>query len=346
MKREKENYISLQEATKYCNYSQEYLSLRARQGKLEAIKLDRNWMTKREWVEKYMAKTEEYNNSLEALKAKNFKKVKKEIWPPANLPIGEFDEREFAEIMPLQIKEPVIGVCPVEKIRKTTLLLKLRSIRISSTGFRFAFATVLVFVLLIAGGVLVFPNFVKQNLKGLTINYNLPLTYILEETGEVIVEEVRYATSQVTKGSFFTVINSQGIFKEYICWLSDTIKTGTLTFVEEIRYIADAFRQTGRYISQSFKKAYWFVTRPWRISLSQEERITEEQIVPELGEKEGMVVILSTEDDEETKEKIKTAFSDEVRVEPEDDSSGIIIPIFRDREGEEYLYVLVPVKDN
>jgi len=322
MKYKEENYISLQEATKYCDYSQEYLSLRARQGKLEAIKLGRNWMTKREWVEKYMVRTEEYNDSLEVLKVKNSKEVKKETWPPANLPIGEFDEREFVEIMPLQIKEPAIGL-------------------------RFAFATVLVFVLLIAGGILVLPNFVKQNLKELTIDNKLSsFTYILEETGEVIVEEVRYTTSQITKGSFFTVINSQDIFKEYIHWLGDTIKTGTLTLVEKIRHIADAFRQTGRYISQLFKKAYQFVTRPWRISLSQEERITEEQIVPELGEKEGMVVILSTEDDEEVKEKIKTAFSDEVRVEPKDDSSGIIVPIFRDREGDGYLYVLVPIKDN
>ena len=47
------DYISLKEATKYCNYSQDYLKLRARQGKLKAVKIGRNWVTTREWVEEY-----------------------------------------------------------------------------------------------------------------------------------------------------------------------------------------------------------------------------------------------------------------------------------------------------
>ncbi len=46
-------FISLMEATRYCSYTQEYLSLRARQGKLKSVKIGRNWMTKKEWVEEY-----------------------------------------------------------------------------------------------------------------------------------------------------------------------------------------------------------------------------------------------------------------------------------------------------
>jgi hypothetical protein len=72
------NYISLQEATKYCPYTQEYLSLRARQGKLKAVKFGRNWVTKKEWLEEYLKKVEEYNN--------NFK-IKKVVAPPENLPV-------------------------------------------------------------------------------------------------------------------------------------------------------------------------------------------------------------------------------------------------------------------
>ncbi len=48
------DYISLTQATRYCDYSQEYLSLRARQGKLKAIKFGRNWVTKKEWLEEYL----------------------------------------------------------------------------------------------------------------------------------------------------------------------------------------------------------------------------------------------------------------------------------------------------
>ncbi|MDD4990265.1 MAG: hypothetical protein PHW31_03050, partial [Candidatus Pacebacteria bacterium] len=54
-KPEGQKYISLQEAAQYSEiYSQEYLSLRARQGKLKAIKFGRNWVTTKEWVDKYV----------------------------------------------------------------------------------------------------------------------------------------------------------------------------------------------------------------------------------------------------------------------------------------------------
>jgi hypothetical protein len=51
-----EEYISLQDATKYCSYSQEYLSLLARKGALETVKFERNWMTTKKAVEEYVKK--------------------------------------------------------------------------------------------------------------------------------------------------------------------------------------------------------------------------------------------------------------------------------------------------
>lgn len=48
------NYISLREAAKYCSYSQDYLKLRARQGKFKAIKIGRNWVTTKEWLAEYL----------------------------------------------------------------------------------------------------------------------------------------------------------------------------------------------------------------------------------------------------------------------------------------------------
>ena len=48
-----QKYISLKKAAEYCPYSQDYLKLRARQGKLKAIKMGRNWFTTREWLKVY-----------------------------------------------------------------------------------------------------------------------------------------------------------------------------------------------------------------------------------------------------------------------------------------------------
>ena len=46
----KREYISLSGAAKLCKYSQDYLSLRARQGKLKAVKKGSRWETTREWL--------------------------------------------------------------------------------------------------------------------------------------------------------------------------------------------------------------------------------------------------------------------------------------------------------
>lgn len=75
-----------------------------------------------------------------------------------------------------------------------------------------------------------------------------------------------------------------------------------------------------------------------------EKELPEEKPLPK-PEKEGLVIIPSTKEDEEIKEKIKASFSDEVRVSPEDKTSGIIVPIFREKEGQEYPYIMVPVKE-
>lgn len=59
----------------------------------------------------------------------------------------------------------------------------------------------------------------------------------------------------------------------------------------------------------------------------------------------GLIVLSSTENDEENKKKIKQAFSDEVTIEPDETgSSGIIKPIFRKPTDQSYLYVLVPMQ--
>lgn len=53
---EKDEFISLAEATKYCDYSQEYLSKLAKEGRLDAHKKSRNWVTTKKAIEEYVAK--------------------------------------------------------------------------------------------------------------------------------------------------------------------------------------------------------------------------------------------------------------------------------------------------
>jgi hypothetical protein len=64
--------------------------------------------------------------------------------------------------------------------------------------------------------------------------------------------------------------------------------------------------------------------------------------------REGLVVVPINEytDKEATIAKIKSTFSDDVRVEPGSDGvSGVITPVFKKSNGDDYLYVLVPIKN-
>jgi len=49
-----EDYVTLAEAAKGTPYSQEYLSLLARKGRIEAIKIGRNWHIKKEAIRRYI----------------------------------------------------------------------------------------------------------------------------------------------------------------------------------------------------------------------------------------------------------------------------------------------------
>lgn len=91
-----EDYISLQEATKLCQYSQEYLSLRARQGKIKSIKFGRNWVTKKEWLDEYLSKIEDFNEEI-------LKKKAKTVPPPVNLPVEVEDSIAGSELPELRM---------------------------------------------------------------------------------------------------------------------------------------------------------------------------------------------------------------------------------------------------
>ncbi len=51
---EEERLIPLKEIAKYSNHSQEYLSLRARQGKLDAVKIENIWYSSKRAIKEYM----------------------------------------------------------------------------------------------------------------------------------------------------------------------------------------------------------------------------------------------------------------------------------------------------
>jgi len=88
---EEHQYISLSQASQYCDYSQEYLSLRARQKKLQAKKIGRNWFTTRTWLQEYISNAIEYKDNIVQTPRTNKTQLAKQTtripnFPPTNLP--------------------------------------------------------------------------------------------------------------------------------------------------------------------------------------------------------------------------------------------------------------------
>ncbi|MBZ9578076.1 hypothetical protein KJA13_03555, partial [Patescibacteria group bacterium] len=216
----KDNYISLQEATKYCEHSQEYLSLRARQGKLKAVKIGRNWVTKKEWLEKYLNRVVEYNNNLKTKKTKKVitakkvkvKKVEKEVLVPRNLPIGEF---QLAEVRPLHFR-----------VREMIQEIAGRAVR--SPAFRFGFAWAMVFVLIIAGGV--FGRASLEEVMDEVGEVGEIGKKIVEESFSVIHKDIEIGLSKIeskiSKDEIYSaaVYETVDTFKEYGRWLDKGFK--------------------------------------------------------------------------------------------------------------------------
>src|SRR3989344_3841749 len=56
-------YIPLSEAAEILSTSRDYTNVLVRRGKLRAVKLGRNWVTTKEWIEEYRnPKTSEFEN--------------------------------------------------------------------------------------------------------------------------------------------------------------------------------------------------------------------------------------------------------------------------------------------
>jgi hypothetical protein len=269
----KTHYISLQEATKYCDYSQEYLSLRARQGKLKAIKIGRNWATREEWVKEYL-------KTFNGQKVEEIRESRK-AGPPENLPIE-------TSAIKLLIRQPIPKIRP-------------------------GFILTLIFILAF-GGVFLF-----QQIQ--------PRVYF-ERSMEP--RETRASTIET--------------FREYGYWLKSRIPRIKTAYLAADSFVGKKLARGYRIISWPFTKVYKSIVTPEEKIIPEEKPRIEEESEP-LEVEEGIVVVPSTGEDEETKRRIKEAFSDEVKVELKDETSGIIIPIFKEREGEKYLYMMVPVKD-
>jgi hypothetical protein len=92
------DYLSLKEASEYSGYSQDYLNLRIRQGKLKGVKIGRNWVTKKEWIDEYKRYTKEYFEKRNNKENNNSQKNKEKISQLKIKSLFNFKSQKIAKV--------------------------------------------------------------------------------------------------------------------------------------------------------------------------------------------------------------------------------------------------------
>lgn len=96
---------------------------------------------------------------------------------------------------------------------------------------------------------------------------------------------------------------------------------------------------------------YWITGSRTTVFVLTDKKQEAKQLQPEtLGvtyPQQGIVVVPTTPEMDRSAvvAKVKSTFSDEVSVAPTDGESGVITPVFKKSKGDDYLYVLVPIKN-
>lgn len=299
--KEKIEYISLQEATKYCDYSQEYLSLRARQGKLKSIKLGRNWVTKIEWLKEYLEKVEEYSINFNGCKEPKF------VAPPVNLPV----EQEIEIYQKVKSKE-----------------FSLQGLN-WQTNLSFALVLALLFCSAL---------FFKSS----------PLNVFDPKKNTLEIFEKSINQNFIT---FYQNLNKFNQQLGYVQYQQASLESEGKGFFRDILSF-------GEEIVQSYKKANNFVEEKIYQGITMISNLGKKKETIKLSsgefsmvsEKEGVIVVPVDKGDEEinkkTLENLKNSFSDEVTIEADEtDRSGIIKPVFKYLKDQEYLFMMVPIKE-
>jgi hypothetical protein len=229
---DQKEYLSLAKAARTCPYSQEYLSLRARNGKLKAIKLGRNWVTRQEWVDEYLAKMQDYreelNNRIEKKELEQFvprtkgaekgarrariKEREERIKPRASLPIHPKD------VVPLDtfhlIKPPLRFGLAVG----LAFLVLFTSLAFGKGGFPGVFYNVKQVFSDVAQRAETSLNLVAEEIKRGTADVSLVLDYSLFTEPRAEEVSLIYPTTLWQE--------TADVFSSYFGWLKD--KTGDL----------------------------------------------------------------------------------------------------------------------
>ena len=207
----KSDFIPLKEAADYCDYSQEYLGLRARQGKLKAVKFGRNWVTKKKWIEEYV-------QGIEKLERREIEPERAKM---------EIEERQPRPVEPMSPRIEERRFKPVESIRLVERTSPSRFKPVLKPALGLSLAFVLLFSGLFLGGG---KTFVLNRVEEMVLG----LGKVQEFGKDSLNKGGKFTVTQLPDTSYQNLREPIGIFKEYFKWLAGNLKPAFVSMPKTI----------------------------------------------------------------------------------------------------------------
>jgi hypothetical protein len=334
MERVSGDFISLSEATMYCEHSQDYLNLLARKGKLRALKMGRNWVTTREWLQNYSLRMEQ--KKVKRIRSLFISEAAGARFDNFAAPQGIAKEAPTAEVRAASEKNRARVF--KRSIRPAGVLTSCCAAAFLFASFAFNF----------------FPahNFLVAYSQTAARQILVPAGSMVNNFGSRIaasfsgadagLPSLKIASADVAEGDFLGAIGRAFAFLK-----NKILAVGGYLFHGKTEVVAVSGMPAPD-LKKSVDKLQQDIASDTRTRFDDfKKEINVDGAIPLIGPPaQGVIVLPLAGDIDAQKEKIKESFSDEVTVRAHDASSGVIIPEFRDKKNDQYLYMMVPVNNN
>jgi hypothetical protein len=326
--------ISLKEASKLFGYTPHHFGLLCRQGKLKSGRVGKKWFTKKEWIEEYLQSlNEKYKNGdnhftvgSEKIGVSVSGKHQAKVSRPISKPVSQKVAKRKTTTVSESWEDSLLEKKPQAVLKKTIEKEKVEY---------------------------------KKSEKP-DLDFSHFLTTSKEKTKREKVKSKKVFVPQFSFGKVFwktaaalsVIVIAVLIFRLGVGLInpdqSDTsplttaevTKTGgPASFWSAIKSFASDLRNFAKGLGRSIKLVF-FKEESVDVYTKHEPSVF---VPPEM--RDGMVVIPEFVGLSQIK-MIQDSFSDEVSISPDEEGdSGVIQPIFKEGKGDEYIYVMVPVKE-
>ena len=345
---EKKIFITLKEAALLCDYSQDYLNLLVRKEKIRALKIGRNWVTKKEWIQEYLTAIERKKAGVlersEVRAAMAADSVAKSLIAESaicgQISGGQIEKKEtLATVEIARAEEKTKDIFPLPLPPRRFIFFKKSIVLMAGCV---ALCTVLFgAIFLVKSGIFSSSNNRFSEKAGSL--WELSGQEIRSYEAKASLVDAFGAAGKMIASAKDNLFAGFGVAGGKIAGFMGYLVHGKteVVAVNEVPAAAPVNKTVLEKSTDVLEKNLVENTHDQVDNFRKEFNLPTEG--SNTGTTQGLVVAPASGDIDKQKQAIKDNFSDQVAVRPIDDTSGIIVPQFKDKNGEDYLYMMVPI---